>query len=94
MDRVDELSDSDVTLHVVTDRQIGDDFNSELAEMTGGADAGQHQQLRRRDRAGADDDLAVSLRDLVAAGVTKLDPVGLRSWIVPEKDIIFSKDFC
>ena len=78
-----------MTLHVVTDWQISDDFDSELCEVIGRTDARQHQQLRRRDRAGADHDLAVSLRNLFAAAVSELDPVSLRSWIMPETEFVF-----
>ncbi len=83
-ERVDDFSHPNVTLHVVTDWQISDDFDPELCEMIGRTDARQHQQLRRRDRAGADHDLAVSLRNLFAAAVSELHPVSLRSWIMAE----------
>ena len=48
-----------MVVQVVADRQVGDHVDAVLAQVAGRADAGQHQQLRRAEDAGAEDDLAV-----------------------------------
>ena len=48
-----------MVLQVFPDRQIGHRLDADRAQMIGRADAGQHQQLRRIERAAAQDDLAI-----------------------------------
>src|SRR6185295_2984932 len=57
--------------------QVGDAGDSMLPQLIGRADAGQHEELRRDERAGCDDDLAIRI-DLVihALGVPIGDPYG------------------
>ena len=49
---------ADVVLQILSDRQIGDAGDSHLAQMRGRADAGQHQELRRVERAARQDHFA------------------------------------
>ena len=49
-------------LQVVADRERGDDRDAEFAQMIGRADAGEHQQLRRVERAAAQQHFARGLR--------------------------------
>ena len=55
-------ADVEVVLQVGADAgQVGDDVDAEPAQLVAAADAGEHQQLRRIDRAAADDHLACRL---------------------------------
>ncbi len=49
----------EMVLQIFADRQIGDRLDADRAQMIGRADAGQHQQLRRIERAAAQDHLAI-----------------------------------
>ena len=62
----------DVDIHVIVQvladaRQVVHHLDAVLAEMLGRADARQHQQLRRADGAGGDDDFALGPQQLAAA---------------------------
>ena len=59
--------DLEVVLQVLADaRQVGDDLDPERAQLGRRADARELEQLRRVDRAAAQDDLAAA-RDLAPA---------------------------
>ena len=45
-----------MVLQILSDRQIGDACDADLAQMLRGPDAGEHQELRRVERAARDDD--------------------------------------
>ena len=59
--------------------QVGDDVDPEAAELVGRADAREQQQLRRLDRAGADDDLALGADPLDRAVPDDLDADAARA---------------
>ena len=86
LDGVDELAGSNVALHVEADGQVNDDRNVVMLEMVRRTDAGQHQELRRGDRARADDDLVVGVSNLVLAVVLVLDAVRTGPRIVSAKN--------
>ena len=48
----------DMVLQIAADRQIDDRRDADLAQMRRRADAGQHQDLRRAEGAGGNDDFA------------------------------------
>ena len=49
---------ADMVLQILADRQVGDAGDPHLAQMRRRPDAGQHQELRRVERAAGDDDFA------------------------------------
>ena len=51
----------EMVLQVLADRQIDHRLDADRAQMIGRADAGQHQDLRRVERAAAEDDLALGV---------------------------------
>ncbi len=66
-----------VLLQVGTDLgAVDDDIDPEPGERVGRADAGHHQQLRRYERAGREDDLSGAGRSVCRAAVAVLDADG------------------
>ncbi len=56
--RAEDHGGEHVVVEVLADaREVGDDVDPEGAQVICGADAGEQEQLRRADRAAADDDL-------------------------------------
>jgi hypothetical protein len=66
-----------VVLQVFSDRQIGDRIDAHVAQMRGGPDAGEHEEVRGIEGAAGEDHLAARLRARhVAAGPDVFDAGG------------------
>ena len=66
--------DEEVIVKVLPDaRQVDMDFDAMLPQVIGRADTGEHEELRRADRATADDDFTIHADDLGRASSLVLD---------------------
>ena len=80
--REDELSYTNVALHVVANRKVHQDRDMMLGQVFCWTDSRQHEQLGWSNGPGTEDDLSVSPGNLLFALMPELDPVGLRQLVV------------